>query len=91
MAKSDPARLSIEAMLAARGCPAQVVRASRGYTFVYDGRAVARVRPRGTCWEVAWWSYRDTWEHIGDFGGVFFGTIEEAVAYVLDDPMGIFW
>ena len=32
----------------------------------------------------------DKWDHIGDFGGLFMG-IEEALEYVLSDPMGIFW
>jgi len=91
MAKLDVTRPRIEAALAARRCPAEAVRINRGYTIVYQGRAVSRIRERGEGWEVVWWSHRDKWESIGDFGGVVFDTIEEAVKYILDDPMGIFW
>ena len=91
MGKLDVTQSRVESILAARRCPAEVVRASRGYTIVYEGRAVSRIRQRGECWEVVWWSHRDKWESIGDFGGVVFDTIDEATKYVLDDPMGIFW
>ena len=42
-------------------------------------------------WEVLWWSHRDKWESIGDFGGVVCDDVDEALTYVLGDPMGIFW
>ena len=91
MAKLDMTKSRIKAVLAARRCPAEVMRINRGYTVVYQGRSVSRIRERGKRWEVVWWSHRDKWESIGDLGGEVFDTIEEAVEYILDDPMGIFW
>lgn len=91
MAQMDLSQSRIEAVFSKRGCPAAVRRGNRGYTIVYNDQAVSRVRQRGRCWEVLWWSHRDKWESIGDLGGMVFDTIEEAAGYVLDDPMGIFW
>ncbi len=57
-----------------------------------DGRPVARLRNLGSDgWEVLWWSHRAKWESIGDFGGVVCDDVDEALTYVLDDPMGAFW
>ncbi len=57
-----------------------------------DGQPVARLRDLGkNGWEVLWWSHRDKWESIGDFGRVVFDDVDEALTYVLEDPMGIFW
>jgi hypothetical protein len=77
-----------------KGSPVVVQRVNKGYSIIHEtGEPVARFRPRvgdSTCVEVLWWSHRDKWDHIGDFGGLFMG-IEEALEYVLSDPMGIFW
>ena len=91
MAKIDLPQSRIEAVFEKRECPAIVRRINRGYTIFYEDRAVPRIRQCGRLWEVLWWSHRDRWESIGDFGGMVFDTIEEAAEYVLDDPMGIFW
>jgi len=57
-----------------------------------DGQPVTRLRNLGKDgWEVLWWSHRDKWESIGDFGGVVCDAVDEALTYVLDDPMEIFW
>ena len=57
-----------------------------------DGQPVARLRDLGKGgWEVLWWSHRDKWEPIGDLGGIACDDVDEALTYVLDDPMGIFW
>ena len=57
-----------------------------------DGQPVARLRNLGkNGWEVLWWSHRDKWESIGEFGGVVCDDVDEALTYVLDDQMGIFW
>ena len=56
-----------------------------------DGQPLARLRNLGKdSWEVLWWSHRDKWEPIGDFGGVVCDNVDEALTYVLEDPMGIF-
>ncbi len=74
--------------------PVVVQRVNKGYSIIHEsGEAVARFRPRGgdsDRVEVLWWSHRDKWDHIGDLGGLFM-SIEEALEYVLSDPMGIFW
>ena len=55
-----------------------------------DGQRVARLRNLGKDgWKVLWWSHRDKWESIGEFGGIVCDDMDEALAYVLDDPMGI--
>ena len=52
----------------------------------------ARLRPtgKGDDVEVLWWSHRDKWESIGDFGGIIL-SLDEALDYVAEDPMGCFW
>jgi hypothetical protein len=40
--------------------------------------------------EVLWWSHRDKWESIGDFGGIIL-SLDEALEYVAKDPLGCFW
>ncbi len=91
MAGIDQPKSCIEAVFAKRGCPAVVRRINRGYTILYEGSAIARIRQRGRFWEVLWWSHRERWESIGDLGGMVFDTVEEAAEYVLADPMGILW
>ncbi len=83
----------VEQRLSDAGCDVVLRRDGRGISIFYpDGQPVARLRNlRQALWEVAWWSHRDKWESIGDFGGVAFDNIEEAVSYVLEDPIGIFW
>ena len=74
--------------------PVVVRRDNKGYSIIHEsGEPVARFRLRegdSDRVEVLWWSHRDKWDHIGDFGGLFMG-IEEALEYVLSDPLGIFW
>ena len=76
------------------GAPVTVQRINKGYSIIHEsGEPVARFRPRegdSDEVEVLWWSHRDKWDHIGDFGGLFM-SLEEALKYVLSDPMGIFW
>jgi hypothetical protein len=87
----DVPRVRIEAVFKKRKCPAIPIKVSGGYNIYYRNHGVSRIRSRGRCWEVMWWSHRDKWESIGDLGGVLFDTVEEAATYILDDPMGIFW
>lgn len=88
---ADLPRVQIEAVFTKHKCPAVLAKVNRGYTIYHEGQAVSRIRQRGKAWEVLWWSHRDKWETIGDFGGVICDTVEEAAEYVLEDPMGIFW
>jgi hypothetical protein len=64
-------------------------------------RKVVRVQPRidrrsANCrsafarLSAVWWSHRDKWDQIGDFGPMVM-PLDEALAYVAEAPMGCFW
>ncbi len=84
----------IEAFNEAKGGGVLVVKQSKGYCLLRDdnGRPIARLRPTGKDDLVAVMrrSYRDTWEHIGDFGPMVM-PLDEALEYVAKNPMGVFW
>jgi hypothetical protein len=77
-----------------KGAPVTVEHRNKGYSIIHEsGEPVARFRlmtnnPDNV--EVLWWSHRNKWDHIGDFGGMRKG-LDEALDFVLSDPMGIFW
>src|SRR4051794_11014566 len=62
----------IEAFNVSRGGGVLIRKAARGYSFYHanTGRPIARLRPtgKGDQVEVMWWSHRDKWDQIGDFG-----------------------
>jgi len=66
---------------------------SKGYSLFREdtGQPVARLRPtgKGDLVEVMWWSHRDKWEQIGDFGPMVM-PLDKALEYVAADPEGIF-
>jgi len=84
----------IEAFNVAHGGGVKVRKDARGYSLFREdtGVPVARLRPStsGDLLEVLWWSHRDRWESIGEFGGVRM-PLEEALDYIADDPVGCFW
>ena len=84
----------IEAFNAANGGGVVVRKDNRGYSLFQEvtGAPLARLRPieGGNLVEVLWWSSRDRWEPIGEFGGVRL-PLDEALEYIADDPMGCFW
>ena len=94
---SSQALSLVERRLCGAGCNvgSDVVlrRDHRGISlFGSEEQPIARLRSLGKDgWEVLWWSHGDKWESIGDFGGVVCDDVDEAVTYVLEDPMGIFW
>jgi hypothetical protein len=92
--KADDLLARIEAFNQAKGGGVVVQKASRGYSlFRADtGRPVARLRPtgKGDRVEILWWSHRDRWDQIGDFGPML-KTLDKALAYIARDPMGCFW
>jgi len=68
--------------------------------FIKDGLSIytkARKTPiacfvptgKGSGVEVMWFSHRDKWDHIGDFGGVTM-SLDEALEYVVSDAPGCF-
>lgn len=92
--QSDEMLARIEAFNAEQGGGVHVQKAAKGYSlFRQDtGKPVARLRPTGKVdeVEVMWWSHRDRWEQIGDFGPMVM-SLDEALQYVAEDPMGCFW
>ena len=92
--KADPLLARIEAFHEANGGGVVIQKAARGYSlFRADtGQPVARLRPtgRGDQVEVLWWSHRDRWDQIGDFGPMLM-SLDEALNYVATDPLGCFW
>lgn len=94
MAARDPILARIEAFNTAEGGGVLIRKQSKGYSlFRKDtGEPLARLRPIGTSdkVEVMWWSHRDRWDQIGDFGPMTM-VLDEALEYIAKDPMGIFW
>jgi len=84
----------IEAFNEANGGGVIIQKAAKGYSLFREdtGRPVARLRPtgKGDQVEVMWWSHRDKWDQIGDFGPMLM-SLDEALEYVAKDPMGCFW
>ncbi len=94
MKKADDLLARIEVFNAERGGGVLIQKRARGYSrFREDtGRPVARLRPtgKGDQVEVMWWSHRDRWDQIGDFGPMVM-PLEEALDYIATDPLGCFW
>jgi hypothetical protein len=92
--KTDEMLTRIEAFNAEQGGGVLIRKAAKGYSlFRQDtGRPVARLRPtgKGDQVEVMWWSHRDRWDQIGDFGPMLM-SLDEALDYVARDPIGCFW
>ena len=93
-AKPDSMLDRIVAFNEAEGGGVLVQKQSKGYSLFREdnGRPVARLRPagKGDLVEVMWWSHRDQWDQIGDFGPMVM-PLDEALEYVAKDPIGIFW
>ncbi len=94
MAKQDELLTRIKAFYEANGGGVVIQKAAKRYSLFWEdtGQAIARLRPtgRGDQVEVMWWSHRDRWDQIGDFGPMVMG-FEEALDYIARDPMGCFW
>jgi antitoxin (DNA-binding transcriptional repressor) of toxin-antitoxin stability system len=92
--KSDPMLEKIEAFNEAQGGGVIIRRVRKGYSLFIesDGTPIARLRPigDGSEVEVLWWSHRDRWESIGEFGGVIL-PLDEALEFVAEDPLGCLW
>jgi len=84
----------IEAFIAEKGGGVVVRKVGGGYSLFREacGRPVARFRPTGSgdAVEVKWWSHRERWDDIGDFGPMVL-PLDRALAYLADDPVGCFW
>ncbi len=93
MKKSDPVLERIKAFSEAMGGGVIIRRANKGYSLFIeeDGTPLARLRPTGNGdnVEVLWWSHREKWESIGDFGGEVL-PLDDALNFVAEDPYGVF-
>jgi hypothetical protein len=78
----------------AKGGGVLIQKQSKGYSLFREdnGRPDAGLRPagRGDLVEVMWWSHRDQWNQIGDFGPMVM-PLGKALEFVVEDPEGIFW
>jgi hypothetical protein len=94
MAKKNDLLMRIEAFNEAKGGGILIHRAAKGYSLFRadNGQPVARLRPtgKGDQVEVLWWSHRDKWDQIGEFGPMVM-PLAEALDYIARDPMGCFW
>ena len=92
--KADVFWQRIEAFNESRGGGVIIQRAAKGYSLFREdsGRPVARLRLTGKDdqVEILWWSHRDKWDQIGDFGPMVM-PLDEALDYIAKDPMGCFW
>lgn len=89
-------REEIAAFFEENGIPVEIRSAGGGLSlYAKAGKApLARFVPvekgkKGNLVEVMWYSHRDKWDHIGDFGGVTM-PLHEAMAYVVNDAPGCF-
>jgi len=91
---SDEIQEHIEWFFTQKKIPVIVEHRNRGYSmFRFDtGEPLARLRriPKEDYFEVLWWSHKEKWDHIGDWGGII-QPLDEALEYILKDPMGCFW
>lgn len=94
MKKADDILARIEVFNAAQGGGVLIQKRAKGFSLFREdtGRPVARLRPtgKGDQVEVMWWSHRDRWDQIGDFGPMVM-PLEEALDYIATDPLGCFW
>ena len=92
--QADDILARIKAFSEARGGGVLIRKAAGGYSlFRADtGRPVARLRPtgKGDRVEVMWWSHRDRWDQIGDFGPLVL-PLDQALEYVAKNTLGRFW
>jgi hypothetical protein len=94
MAKVDPILDRIVAFNTKKGGGVVIRKFGKGYSLFREdnGRPIARLKPtgKGDHVEILWWSHRDKWAQIGDFGPMVMA-LDEALAYVSKDPIGCFW
>jgi hypothetical protein len=92
--KTDEILDRIEAFNQVKGGGVIIQRAAKGYSLFREdnGRPIARLRPtgKGEQVEVMWWSHRDKWEQIGDFGPMLMA-LDEALMYIAKNTLGCFW
>ncbi|MFH2123430.1 MAG: hypothetical protein ABIJ50_08120 [Pseudomonadota bacterium] len=90
----DPYLSKIEAFFEKKKAPVFIKKISNGYSIYMaeDDTPVARLKLTGmkSQVEILWWGHRKKWGSIGDFGGIVL-SLDNALKYVMDDPMDCFW
>jgi hypothetical protein len=91
---SDLYLYRIETFFEKKKAPVLIKKISNGYSIYMeeDNTPVARLKLSGTKdqVEVLWWGHMRKWDSIGDFGGIIM-SLDKALKYVLEDPMGCLW
>ena len=91
---ADPYKIRIEVFFRKRGVAVTVRKDKAGYSIFYGPRKTPTARLRFTgdkdMVEVLWWSHRNRWESIGDFGGILLN-FDDALKYIDKDPLGCLW
>jgi hypothetical protein len=94
MKKTDDTLARIETFNKEQGGGVVIRKAAMGYSHFRadNGKPVARFRPtgKGDQVEVMWWSHRDQWDLIGDFGPLTM-SLDEALNFVAKNELGCFW
>jgi hypothetical protein len=90
----DPNLQRITEFFETNKAPVFIKKISGGYSIYMteDKTPVARLRLSGgnNSVEVLWWRHQEKWASIGDFGGIIC-SLDEALEYVMDDPLESFW
>ena len=92
MANPDPYLARIEAFNTKNGGGVTITKVRNGYTLhlTATGAPIARLQPTGLDDEVRvkFWSYKDRWQDVGDFGGIIL-PLEKALEEISKNE--IFW
>jgi hypothetical protein len=95
-ASNEPMELQPEPIVgffARFGIPVEAKRLRGGVSIhtLPDRTPLARLvaEGKGDQVEILWWSHRDRWESIGEFGGVVM-PLRKALQYIVDDEPGCF-
>jgi hypothetical protein len=92
--KTDDMLARIEAFNQEKGGGVLIRKAAKGYSLYREdnGKPVARLRPtgKGDQVEVMWWSHRDRWDQIGDFGPMVM-PLDEALNFIARNEIGCFF
>ncbi len=76
-----------------QGGGVEVKKSRSGYSLYREDtrQPIARLRPVGLDdhFEIFWWSYRERWEPVGEFGVVL--PLDKALDFIAQDPDDCFW
>ena len=92
MTKPDPHLARIEAFNLKKGGGVTITKVRNGYNLYLTATdaPIARLNPTGSNddMRIRFWSYRERWQDVGDFGGIIL-PLEQALEEIATN--GIFW